>query len=419
MKSYSFLNKWIKKQRKNNVITLVKKNFESIEDWDFNGSEIFHNTRSFFKINAFQFEQKTLKKKWYQPLIIQKEVGILGIIKKVINNKDHYLLQAKTEPGNKNGIQLSPTVQATKSNYLRKHKGKKTNYINYFLNKNFNQNFISKKRLSEQGSRYLEKSNFNILTETKKLKLKKNYIWVNKDDLKKLINKKNLINMDTLSVFSSCIKKLTQEKSEEDFIKFKKLVNKFKKRNYIKKKKISFYKLKNWKIKKDKIFDKNKNFFFIKFFKVYASSREIKSWSQPLLSDFSKNLNIFLIKKFGNNNYYLLKIISEPGLRSAIFTSTVNIRNYDKKKNYKNIDYYDFLIKKRIYSKFVFSDEGGRFYRNETYNLIKILNKKERFIKKKNFYWFSHNQVIDLINKNLLSIEARNLFACFNIDKIK
>ena len=418
MKSYSFLNKWIKNQRKKNVITLVKKNIENIEDWNFNGSEIFHNTRAFFKIKAFQFEQKILKKKWYQPLIVQKEVGILGIIKKVINNKDHYLLQAKTEPGNKNGIQLSPTVQATRSNYLRKHKGKKTNYINYFLDKNFNKNFISKKRLSEQGSRYLEKTNLNILTEIKKIKLKKNYIWVNKDNLKKLINKKNLINMDTLSVFSSCIRKSTHEKPKKN-IKLKKIVSNFKKKDYIKKKKISFYNLQNWKIKKDKIFDENKKFFLIKFFKVYANAREVKSWSQPLLSDFSKNLNIFLIKKFENNHYYLLKIISEPGLKSAIFTSTVNIRNYDKKKNYKNIDYYEFLIKKRIYSKFIFSDEGGRFYRNETYNLIKILNKKEKFIKKKNFYWFSHNQVIELINKNLLSIEARNLFACFNIDKIK
>ena len=43
--------------------------------------------------------------------------------------------------------------------------------------------------------------------------------------------------------------------------------------------------------------------------------------------------------------------------------------------------------------------------------------KKEKF--PKNFIWVSHNQLVELINKNLLSIEARKLFACFNIDKIK
>ena len=30
----------------------------------------------------------------------------------------------------------------------------------------------------------------------------------------------------------------------------------------------------------------------------------------------------------------------------------------------------------------------------------------------------SHNQVIELINQNKMTIEARNLFACCNIDKI-
>ena len=37
----------------------------------------------------------------------------------------------------------------------------------------------------------------------------------------------------------------------------------------------------------------------------------------------------------------------------------------------------------------------------------------------KDYIWVSHNQLVELIKKNLLSIEARNLFASFNIDKIK
>ena len=62
-------------------------------------------------------------KNWDQPIIIQNEKGILGILKDSVKNK--YLLQAKVEPGNKNRLQLSPTVQATKSNYQRVHGGKK------------------------------------------------------------------------------------------------------------------------------------------------------------------------------------------------------------------------------------------------------------------------------------------------------
>ena len=48
---------------------------------------------------------------------MQNEIGILGIIKNIKTNK--YLLQAKVEPGKINKIQISPTVQATRSNYSR------------------------------------------------------------------------------------------------------------------------------------------------------------------------------------------------------------------------------------------------------------------------------------------------------------
>jgi oxidase EvaA len=57
----------------------------------------------------------------------------LGIIRKKFNNEYKYLLQAKLEPGNINNLQLSPTVQATESNYRRVHGGKKTPFSNIFL----------------------------------------------------------------------------------------------------------------------------------------------------------------------------------------------------------------------------------------------------------------------------------------------
>ena len=65
------------------------------------------------------------------------------------------------------------------------------------------------------------------------------------------------------------------------------------------------------------------------------------------------------------------------------------------------------------------SDEGGRFFKNETRNIISIVNSKKKIITKNNYIWVSHNQIVSLISRNLLSIEARNLFASFNIDKIK
>ena len=45
----------------------------------------------------------------------------------------HCLMQAKMEPGNVNPLQLSPTVQATRSNYTQVHRGTGTRYLEYFV----------------------------------------------------------------------------------------------------------------------------------------------------------------------------------------------------------------------------------------------------------------------------------------------
>ena len=162
------LTNWVKTQKKLNKIQIKKKEINSLKDWIFEQNIIFHKTRNFFSIKPFLIKQKN--KEYYQPLIVQKEHGILGIIKQKKRGKDYYLLQSKIEPGNINGIQISPTVQATESNYLRKHGGKKTLFLDYFLKKKKKSNFISKIKLSEQGSRFLKKKKLEYFSRYKKYK---------------------------------------------------------------------------------------------------------------------------------------------------------------------------------------------------------------------------------------------------------
>ena len=413
------LNKWINNQKIKNKMSISKINIMDILNWKIDSKKIYNKNKSFFSIIPFKFtdSQKTT---WFQPLIIQKEVGILGILKKRYRSLDYYLLQAKVEPGNINGIQLSPTVQATKSNYLRKHGGKKTNYLDFFIKKK-NLNIVSNLKLSEQGSRYLDKSNKNILIDVKNTKIKKiqNFIWVTKKNLNYLLNKKNLLNMDTISVLSSSIKKNNIDNPINKNLIILNNLTKFKKRFTIKKKIISFGDLYNWKISKNKISDIKSKFFSIIFLKIKTNSREVSEWFQPIISDHYISFNGFLVRSINETMHYLLQYTLEPGFTFPKYTSTVSIKNYNSKNNNTKINFFNFFKKNNKIINFINSDEGGRFYKNETHNSICVLNPKENLSLKKNFIWASHNQVINLINKNLLSIEARNLFASFNIDKIK
>ena len=75
----SKLTNWLKNQKKINKIEIKKKKINLLKDWIFNKNIIFHKSKNFFSIKPFLFQQKNKKK--FQPLIVQKEHGILGIIK--------------------------------------------------------------------------------------------------------------------------------------------------------------------------------------------------------------------------------------------------------------------------------------------------------------------------------------------------
>ena len=64
------------------------------------------------------------------------------------------------------------------------------------------------------------------------------------------------------------------------------------------------------------------------------------------------------------------------------------------------------------------SHEGGRFYQSQIrYMVVQIKNNQDIKIDK-SYKWISQNQMIDLIKKGTLDIEARLCFACYNFDKI-
>ena len=89
---------------------------------------------------------------------------------------------------------------------------------------------------------------------SKKINLDDRFRWFSKKEINTLIQKKNLINMDTLSVFSSFIKK-----KKKDFpLNNKKTIDKWK--NYLNKKYflkntiINLNIIKNWNLSKKKNF---------------------------------------------------------------------------------------------------------------------------------------------------------------------
>ena len=139
-----------------------------------------------------------------QPIILQNEIGYLGILCKEINGVLYFLMQAKIEPGNINKVQISPTIQATKSNFMQVHGGRKPDYLDYFINSDKYQIIVDQIQ-SEQSSRFYKKRNRNIIIKVnEEVEVLPNHKWMTLGQIKELMKYDNLVNMDTRTVLS-CI----------------------------------------------------------------------------------------------------------------------------------------------------------------------------------------------------------------------
>lgn len=116
---------WWAWQRDAHRFTVRRVPFAELAEWEFDPAtgNLGHRSGRFFTVCGVRAGEEV------RPIIHQPEIGVLGILVRRIGGVTHCLLQAKMEPGNVNTVQLSPTVQATRSNYTRVHNGSPVRYL--------------------------------------------------------------------------------------------------------------------------------------------------------------------------------------------------------------------------------------------------------------------------------------------------
>ena len=195
---------WIAERNKTVSVEIHKVPPEENGFWFYDQNEgcIRNQNRSFFAITGYR--QTAGNAVISQPIILQEEIGYLGIICQEIGGVMHFLMQAKIEPGNVNKIQLSPTIQATKSNFTQKHGGKTPPYLEYFLDAEKYEVVVDQIQ-SEQSSRFYKKRNRNIIIRVdEEIPVLPSHKWMTLGQIKHLMRQDNLVNMDTRTVLS-CI----------------------------------------------------------------------------------------------------------------------------------------------------------------------------------------------------------------------
>ena len=152
---------WIQ-ERKNKVkVNINQTKLSKLTQWKYDegSGSIEHISGKFFKIEGLEVQIETIdgqRENWSQPIINQPEIGYLGCIVKEFEGVLYFLVQAKIEPGNSNIVQISPTLQATRSNYTQAHKGKKPRFLEYFNGTQIGKILVDQLQ-SEKGARFLKK----------------------------------------------------------------------------------------------------------------------------------------------------------------------------------------------------------------------------------------------------------------------
>tara|TARA_Y100000590_G_scaffold431437_1_gene546209 strand:- start:1025 stop:1738 length:714 start_codon:yes stop_codon:yes gene_type:complete len=168
-------------------------------------------------------------------------------------------------------------------------------------------------------------------------------------------------------------------------------------------------KLINLKDCKDWSFDKNNNlghksgqFFQVKAVKILnANHREVKSWTQPILTQLHGGFLAFIARETKKNGIeFLLEAKTEPGDNGDLkicpsFQATQS--NLNKAHGGKITKYHDIVMKlkgsKLIYKTF-HCEEGARFWKKSNMNIIvKLDNPKDKRIGGENYMWANFFQI--------------------------
>jgi oxidase EvaA len=151
-------------------------------EWEFDGKGFFsHGEKRFFRVVGLQVTSDTREvRTWGQPIIENPTPGIIGLLVRNGRNGVEILMQAKAEVGNRNTVQLGPTVQFTQSNYEGSKKLHKPFLYNEFSDP---QTFkvIHESRQTEEGARFYREYHLHrvlMLPDDMELDIPADYRWL-------------------------------------------------------------------------------------------------------------------------------------------------------------------------------------------------------------------------------------------------
>ncbi|WP_406476748.1 NDP-hexose 2,3-dehydratase family protein [Streptomyces sp. NBC_01615] len=416
---------WLEQRRRAHQFEVERIPFAELDGWFFqqDTGDLVHHSGRFFSVQGLHVTTGDgAVRDWHQPVISQPEVGILGILVKEFDGVLHFLMQAKMEPGNPNLLQLSPTVQATRSNYTKVHKGADVKYIEYFTDPRRGRVHADVLQ-SEHGSWFLHKSNRNMIVEAVgDVPLHDDFCWLTLGQIGELLHRDNVINMDSRTVLSCApfpdetngalhsdtelLSWFTAERSRHDVSAVR----------------VPLAGLPGWRRGEKAISHEEGRYFDVVAVRVQAGSREVTGWSQPLFEPVGRGVTAFLTRHIDGVPHVLAHARVEGGFLDTVeLGPTVQYTpgNHAHLGEAGRPPFLDLVLgarADRIRYEAVHAEEGGRFLNAESRYLIVEADEDEAPLDPPPGYrWVTPAQLTTLVRHgHYVNVQGRTLLACLN-----
>lgn len=438
----SEFHRWFAERQVANAYRVVPAPLEQLDGWHFEGDSgnIVHRSGRFFSVQGLDVTDSGREvDAWQQPIIVQPEHGILGVLVKEFEGVPHCLLQAKMEPGNVNLVQLSPTVQATRSNYTRVHGGKPVPYLEHFVAPRGG-SVLSDALQSEQASWFLAKRNRNMIVRTDEdVAVLEDFCWLSFDQVAELLQIDNLINMDTRTVLSGAValRPVGADHAEADDTFHGALARSWqpdapalhgtaellswfteaKSRCTMSRQLIPLAKVSNWSLADGVVTHDEEKHFTVVGVDVTATNREVTGWSQPMFAPRSLGVVAFLARRIEGVLHVLVQARVETGAFDRIeMAPTVQCQpaNYHSLlPQARKPLFLDDVVSApsgRIRFEAVHSEEGGRFFHAQSRYLLVEVDDDFPIVVPPSFTWMTLRQLIEFVQYGShFNVEARSL----------
>ncbi|TDV38582.1 NDP-hexose 2,3-dehydratase family protein [Actinophytocola oryzae] len=440
-------DKWFADSAARNLTTVTPVPLEELAGWSFDErtGNLAHESGKFFTVEGLDVRQPGGRvPHWTQPIINQPEIGILGILVKDFGGVLHCLMQAKVEPGNCNGVQISPTVQATRSNYTRVHRGKPVPYLAYFTD-TARHRVIADVLQSEQGSWFYQKRNRNMIVEVREdVEVLEDFAWVPLNLVHWLLSHENVVNMDARTVLSclpfsgmdlvgllpsgdddfraslvrSCSELSGSRHGTDTILSW---ITEARARADTSASRIPLRDVRRWVRSPTGIAHETGLYFGIMGVDVHASGREVARWSQPMLRPSGDSLAAFLVRRIDGVLHVLANARVEPGYFDAVElapTVQCTVGNYADVPPADRLPFLDEVLTadpSRIRFDATHSEEGGRFYHARTRYVVVETDAELAPREYPDHRWLTLNQLVGLLrHSHYVNVQARSLVACLH-----